>query len=224
MKLFVKKILFCAFILVGITVALLLRAPLHIQTDLMSLIETNTNQQQWPIDKISGKFSSVINIVTESQNEKIALQSANKIVNLLNTNDFNNLHVQSNNFSLKNITKDFLPYKNGLLSAQDKELLQQNKFKKIADNAIKQVSESMMPPIVPLREDSFLLLSSYLLNINTSNSAWTLHNGLLWQYKDSTHYFMVSVDVTNEKTAIKQINSLRKELSKYDNIILNEER
>ena len=217
MKLFVKKILFCAFILVGITVTLLLRAPLHTRTDLMSLIEMGTSQEQWPVDKISDKFSSVINIVTESQNEQIALQNTNKIINLLNTNDFDNLHVQSNNFSLKNITKDFLPYKNGLLCAQDKELLQQNKFKKIADNAVKQVSESMMPPIVPLGQDPFLLLSGYLLNINTSNTAWTLHNGLLWQYKDSKHYFMVPVDVTNAKTTTKQINSLRKELSAYNN-------
>ena len=217
MKSFVKKILFCAFIVCGTIATLVLRTPLQTQTDLMSLIEMGTSQEQWPVDKISGKFSSVINIVTESTEEKTALQTANKIVALLNNGNFDSLKVQSNNFSLKNITKDLIPYKNALLSAQDKELLQKKQSKTVADNAIKQVSESMMPPIVPLREDSFLLLSNYLLNINTYNMGWALHNGLLWQHKNSAHYFMIPVDVVDTNATTKQINLLRKELASYNN-------
>ena len=53
----------------------------------------------------------------------------------------------------------------------------------------------MMPPLISLREDPFLLLSDYLMNLNTSNKSWTLHNNLLWQYKNFKHYFMIPVDV-----------------------------
>lgn len=216
MKLLVKKILFGIAVVLGVVATLIFKTPLHSQTDLISLIDINDAGQQWPVNKISDKFSSVINIVVESRDEKVALQSANKIINLLNTEDFNDLKVQSNNFSLKSVTKDLIPYKSGLLSAQDKEFLQQNQSRKIADNAIKQVSQSMMPLIVPLREDPFLLLSNYLLNINNGNIGWTLHNGLLWQYNDSKHYFMIPVDVVNTKTTNKQINSLRQELLKFN--------
>ena len=217
MKSLVKKILFCAVVVFGVIATLVFKTPLHSQTDLMSLIDINGTEQQWPTDKISNKFSSVINIIVESADERIALQNANKIVNLLNSEHFNSLKVQSSNFSLKSVTKDLIPYKNGLLSNQDKEFLQHNQSRKIADNAIKQISQSMMPPIVPLREDPFLLLSNYLLNINTGNIGWTLHNGLLWQYNDSKHYFMIPVDAVNTGTATKQINYLRNQLLTFDN-------
>lgn len=213
MKLFVKKILFCLVIFVGIIATLVYKTPLQPRTDLMSLINTN-DSQHWPTAKISDKFSSVINVVTESDDEKTAFQSANQIVKLLNSNEFNALNVQSNNFSLKDSTKDLIPYKNGLLSTKHQELLQQNKSKQIADDAIKQISESMMPPLVPIREDPFLLLSDYLLNMNTSGNTWTLHNNLLWQFKDFKHYFMIPIDIDtkNADKSIQQINLLYKKL------------
>lgn len=216
MKLLVKKFLFCCAIICGIIATIVFKAPLHIQTDLMSLIEANADHQQWPVNQISGKFSSVINIVVESEDEKTAFRKATQIVHLLNTEQFDSLNVQANNFSLKSFTKDLIPYKNGLLSTQDKMLLQQKQSKQIADNAIKQVTESMMPPVVPLREDPFLLLSNYLLGMNISNSAWTLHNGLLWQHQDFADYFMIPVDVKNTSASTKQINLLRKELYKFN--------
>ena len=215
MKSFVKKCLFCAIFIIGVIATLVFKAPLHTQSDLMSLIETNASEQQWPVNQISDKFSFVVNIVTESPDEKIATSGANNIVKLLNSKQFDKLHIQPNNFSLKSITNDLIPYKNGLLSIQDKENLQNNQSKQIANNVIKQISQSMMPPIIPLRIDPFLLLSDYLLNINTTNSAWNLHNGLLWQYKDNKHYFMIPLDVDtqNTKTAFNQIHLLRKKLS-----------
>ena len=181
MKSIVKKFLFGLVIVIGIISMLAFRMPLHTQTDLMSLVETSENDQ-WPTNKISDKFSSVINIVVESDNEKTAFGKANQIINLLNTDNFSALNVQSNNFSLKNATKDLIPYKNGLLSEKHRELLLQNKSRQIADDTVKQISESMMPPLVPIKQDPFLLLSDYLMNINSTGASWTLHNNLLWQY------------------------------------------
>lgn len=215
MKSAVKKFLFCLTIVVGIVATFLLCSPLRTNTDLMSLVNITETENQWPTNKISDKFSSVINIVTESKDEKLALKSAHKINEIVSQKQFDTLNVQSVNFSLKEITKDLIPYKNGLLSEKHRDFLQQNKSKQIANDAIKQFSESMMPPIIPLREDPFLLLTDYILNINTGNSSWTWNNGLLWQYKDSKHYFMIPVDIdmTNTDLAIKQINSLRNQLT-----------
>ncbi len=215
MKSFVKKCLFCSVVIIGVIATLFFRTPLKTQTDLMSLIETTDTQEQWPTDKISNKFSSVINIVTESEDEKKALYGANKIIKLLDSADFDTLNIQSSKFSLKDITKDLTPYKNGLLSAKHRAFLQENKSRQIADDAIKQISESIMPPLVPIREDPFLLLSDYLLNMNSTGTTWTLHNNLLWQYKDDKHYFMIPVDVDTKdmNLATKQINLLYQKLS-----------
>ena len=214
MKLLVKRFLFCFVILTALFATLIFRTPLHTQTNLMSLINNNTTQEKWPINKISDKFSSIINIVIESNDEKSAIKTANNIIKSLNSDQFDTLTVQSNNFSLKNATKDLIPYKNNLLSATDKTLLRQNKSKQIADAAIKHISESMMPPLVPIHDDPFMLLSNYLMNINSENSTWTLHNGLLWQYKDSTHFFMIPINVnSNDATRTAgQINTLHSKL------------
>ena len=223
MKSIVKKVLFCLAVIVGIVMTVLLRQPLHAQTDLMSLVNTDETEQQWPVNKISDKFSSVMNIVVESNYEKIALNSANQIVDLLNTEKFSALNIQSNNFSLKDVTQCLIPYKNGLLSAHHKEILQQNQSRQIANDAIKQVSQSMMPQMIPLRDDPFLLLSDYLLNINNDSSGWTLHNGLLWQYKNYKHYFLIPLDVNtkNSDKTTKQINLLHQKLLTQESENLN---
>ena len=214
MKSLVKKILFCFAVIACLVTVAVFRTPLHIQTDLMSLVNTSENAQQWSTDKISNKISSIINIVVESGDEKIALNQVKAVINLLNSQQFNALTVQPNNFSLKSVTKDLIPFKSGLLGENERELLQQNKTKKIANDAIKQISESMMPPLVSLREDPFLLLSNYLMGINGSATSWTLHNNLLWQYKNFKHYFMIPVDVSTQNidTTTKQINILYKQL------------
>ena len=213
MKSLVKRFLFCLILVLGVVATLVFRMPLHTQSDLMSLVQSNT-EQQWPINKISDKFSSVVNIVVESTDEKAAIKSANTIIQTLNSDNFDTLTVQSSNFSLKSVTKDLIPYKNTLLSARHKSLLQQNESKHIANAAIKHIEESMMPPLVPINEDPFMLLSDYIMNINSGESSWSLHNGLLWQNKDGLHYFMIPVDVNagNATRTAKQINTLTKEL------------
>ena len=217
MKLFVKRFLFCLAIIVGVVSTLVFKTPLHTQSDLMSLMN-NEEIQQWPINKTSDKFSSVMNIVIESSDEKNATKTTNSIIKTLNNDEFDTLTVQSNNFSLKSTTKDLIPYKNNLLSAQHKKLLQQNKSRQIANAAIKQVEESMMPPLVSIGDDPFMLLSDYIMNINMGNSTWTLHNGLLWQNRDGINYFMIPVDVNanNATRSAKQINILKQELQKQN--------
>lgn len=213
MRLFVKKCLFCVAVVIGVIATLFFKTPFQTQTDLMSLVDTGDTQHQWPTNQISDKFSSVINIVIESENEKIALQGANQVIQEIN--QFSALNAQSNKFSLKEISKDLIPYKNGILSTKHRELLQQNKSKQIANDAIKQIETSMMPPLIPIREDPFLLLSDYLLTMNNTGTTWTLHNNMLWQYKDSKHYFMLPIDVDTKDTgtATEQINSLYKKLT-----------
>mgnify|MGYP006323307107 CR=1 FL=1 len=80
MKLLVKRFLFCFVILTALFATLIFRTPLHTQTNLMSLINNNTTQEKWPINKISDKFSSIINIVIESNDEKSAIKTANNII------------------------------------------------------------------------------------------------------------------------------------------------
>ncbi len=218
MKLFVKRILFGLIIGICILGTVLFRTPLHTETNLMSLITDNTSNN-WPVEQISNKFSSVVNIVIESKDEKIAKNTANKIVKELNSKAFNYLNAQSNNFSLKTLTKDFTTHSGYLLSYADKQLLINNKTRQIANNAIKQISESMIPPLVSIKDDPFLLLSNFIMNFQQTGTNWKLHNGFLWQYNEPFHYFMIPVDVYNtaNSTVSEQIQKLQKTLSALQN-------
>lgn len=219
MKLLVKRILFCAIIVTGLFSVVVFKTPIHTQSDLMSLLNTNEISQEWPVNKISNKFSSVANIIVESKNENIATNTANKIIRDINTDDFNTLHIQSSNFSLKSFTKDLIPFKNGLISARYKTLLHNGATRQIANNQIKQISESMIPPLISLRDDPFGLLSDYIMNIGNTNTTWTLNNGLLWQNIDGVHYFMIPIDTddSNATLCANQINLLRNKLKAYNN-------
>ncbi len=219
MKLLVKRILFCAITAIGLIATLVFKTPFHVQSDLMSLMNTDNVEQQWPVNEISNKFSSVANIIIESKNENAATNTANQIIRDINNPEFNTLHVQSNNFSIKSFTRDLIPFKNGLISANNKTLLQNKNTRQIADNQIKQISESMMPPLIPLRDDPFGLLSDYIMNIGSGTATWALNNGLLWQNIDGVNYFMIPIDTDNLNATLcaNQINSLRKKLNTYNN-------
>ena len=173
MKLFVKKIIFCSIIAIGILVVLLFRMPVHTETNLMSLMNDKT-RHGWPVLEISDKFSSVMNIVVESSNEKIAKKTARDIVKELNTEQFNYLNAQSNNFSLKELTNDFISHQNYIVGDSDKKLLQNGEFRQVANKAIKQISESMMPSLVSIKDDPFLLLSNFIIGLQQpqSNRLW----------------------------------------------------
>lgn len=212
MKLLVKRIIFCLIIGFGLLGILLFRTPFHTETNLMSLINDNT-ANAWPVEKISEQFSSVINIIVESKDEKIAKKTAKDIINELKF--FDALTVQSNNFSIKELVKDFAAHKNYLLNDSDRQLLANGQFRKIADNAIKQISESMMPSLVSVSDDPFLTLSKFIINLQQPNqSNWKLRDGFLWQNKNNSHYFMISVntDNTNGANTATQVKLLQKTL------------
>lgn len=215
MKSFVKKILFCAIIFIGIIAVLLFKTPLRTETNLMSLVNINSSNH-WPVNQISEKFSSIMNIVIESTDEKTAKKTANTIIRDLNTDSFDCLHVQSNNFSLKSLTGDFVAHNGYLLSDYHKKLLHNDDTKTIADIAIKQISESMVPQLFSVSNDPFLLLSDFLISMQKNGTKWTLRDGILWQYVGSKHYFMIPVNtdsLDSEKTSA-QINLFHQKLQK----------
>lgn len=217
MKLRVKQIIFCTIIAIGVIAATVFKTPFHVQSDLMSLMNTNEPASQWPINKVSNKFSSVLNIIVESKDETDGINISNKIINDINNNEFDTLHVQSSNFALKSFIKDLIPFKNGLISPQTKALLQTGDTRQIANNQIKNISESMIPSLIPLRDDAFGLLSDYIMNIPDTNTAWTINNELLWQNIDGSHFFMIPTDTDNSNATLcaHQINLLQDKIKEY---------
>ncbi len=67
MKLRVKRAIFVGVICVAAMICAMVRWPMHFQTDLTSLLNIGADEN-WPIQNITDKFSSVVNIVVKSAN------------------------------------------------------------------------------------------------------------------------------------------------------------
>ena len=70
-----------------------------------------------------------------------------------------------------------------------------------------------MPPIVPIKQDAFLLLSDYIQNIKQPTSSWKEKDGVLWQEKNNKDYiFMfIKMDYTSIYELIEQINFIEQQ-------------
>ena len=216
MKLNVKKFIFgivcvCAFLAVCIW-----RTPLSIQTNLNSLIEIN--HAGWPVAELTNKFSDVVNIVIESENLHTAKQTANEITRILDTDEFNNLSVITTDFSVSDAIAQLRVHKNSFLSSNYRELLKNGEFGKVTDNAVGIVSGSMVPSVLSLTDDPFLLATNYVNELKSANGKWTARDGFLWQYVAPNHYILISMDVNarDANDLVETVNSLTNAVKKFN--------
>ena len=194
MKLRVKRIIFMALICLGVLGVALFRWPMRFQTDLNSLINLDS-KTGWPIQDITNKFSSVINIVVQSEDKFPGEKVAHKIRNIVNSDEFPEMEIMTQNFSAHSIISTLGKYRNVMLCAADRRLLQEHKFDTIVNNARTRVESAMMSNILPLSQDPFLLFTNYVSEIGKNNNNWMPKDGILWQYKAPYNFYMLPITI-----------------------------
>ncbi len=217
MKLNVKKIIFGVVFLCAVLGVCVWRMPLSIQTNLNSLIETN--DEAWPIQKLTNKFSDVVNIVIESGNMNAARRAATDITKTLSGDEFRDASVINTNFSAHDVIDLFKSHKNSYLSVQYRNILQHGDGTEITNNAVATVSESMAPNILSLQDDPFLLLTNYVGGLKSVAGKWGMRDGFLWQYVAPNHYILISVDISHQDTnkMMDTVKSINRVVQKYNN-------
>ena len=194
MKLRVKRIIFMALICLGVLGVALFRWPMRFQTDLNSLINLDS-KTGWPIQDITNKFSSVINIVVQSEDKFSGEKVAHKIRNIVNSDEFPEMEIMTQNLSVHSIISTLGKYRNVMLCAADRRLLQEHKFDTITNNARTRVESAMMSNILPLSQDPFLLFTNYVSEIGKNNNNWMPKDGILWQYKAPYNFYMLPITI-----------------------------
>ena len=217
MKLNVKKVIFGIICLCAFLALCLWRMPLSVQTNLNSLLEINNTD--WPVNELTNKFSDVVNIIIKSENLDTAKQTANAITNVLNTDKFDDLSVITTDLSISDTINQLNIHKNSFLSSKHREMLKQGEFTKITDNAVLTISSSMVPSVLSIKDDPFLLATNYINDIKSVNGKWNTRDGFLWQYVAPNHYILISVNVANHDTnkLVNTVNSLESLAHKYNN-------
>lgn len=219
MKSRVKRIIF--IVALGVLGAIaLVRSPMRFQTNLTSLLNIE-NVDGWPIQTITENFSSVVNIVIQSEDRFAGDMATKQIQDVLNSDEFLEFEPVVNNFSPREFVSIFGKYHNVMIGAADRKLLESGDFTNITNNARLKMESSMAPNMLPLGQDPFLLFTNYLFEMTkNNNSNWVPQNGALWQYQAPYNFYMlpVRVNVQNNDALVKAIKKLTDKIEKFENV------
>lgn len=192
MKSLVKRIIFIGLILIGALCVMLMRTPLHLQTDLTSMLNI-ANSDDWPITDITNKYSNIVNVLIETPDQMGGEIAANQVRNI--TNEFSGLEIMTTGISPREFVNELGAYKNFMLSSQYRELLLNKNYAAVLDNVKNRVESSVAPNMLPLSHDPFMLVTDYVSNMNTGNTNWIVQDGVLWQYRAPNNYYMLPINV-----------------------------
>ena len=207
MKLNVKQILFGIIIIIFGLITFIPRHTFHITTDLTSLIRT-TEYTTWPTTQLTDRFSSVTNIIIQSESKNTAIHTARAFLSDLHAHGVQT--PQNSTFSIREIAQELTAHRGNLLGDDYRDLLQARTPDKITESAITEITQSLRPTLVPLSDDPFLLLTNYLTNIGNMGTNWTPENNMLWQYRAPYYYVMLSLEMppTTDSTFLATANHI----------------
>lgn len=210
MKLTVKRFLFwCIFCLLAVLV-FAFRFPVQLKSSLNDLFPAEIDGVALP-KEITDKYANILNIVIENDNFEEAKATADELYMLLEANGIKNITYHVPEDTLNQSIDYFKKHQNSFLSDRTRDLLKNKKTEQVKKDAIEQIQTSWMPPIVPFKQDAFLLLSDYIQNINQPISSWQEKDGVLWQKKDGKNYILIFVklDHTDFSELVKQVHFIQ---------------
>ena len=197
MKLNVKRSLFCGFFCLLACLAVFLRFPFHLQSSLNDLFPAQINGVDLP-KEITDKYANTLNIVVEADSFEKAKTIADNLFLKMTSAGIENITYQVPKDILNQSIDYFKAHQNSFLSQKTRILLKNHHEAEVRENVVPQISTSWMPPIVPLKDDPFLLLSDYIQSIDRTQSAWQEKDGVLWQEKNGKNYIYLFVKMDNK--------------------------
>ena len=156
-KINIFRILFV--ILLGLIVFLALSNPKKTETNLLKAFFSNNAQDELLVN-LSGKYSSNINVLFESENIELLEKAKENFEKDINTESFK---IEQTNFQK---TLDFYKKnKNNLLSQDDYSLLKSGGYEKVSENAINSLYNPLGFSFLPVEEDPFMLLTDFIVSL-----------------------------------------------------------
>ena len=146
-----------------------------IETNLLKAFFSNGIQDEILVD-LSGKYSSNINVLLESENLEL----------LEKTRENFEQNIAPENFTIerKNYQKTlefYKKHKNSLLSEADYKNLKSENYEKLSQNAINYLYDPFGFSILPIEEDPYLLLTNFLTSIGTEMGGQNSINGKYYE-------------------------------------------
>ena len=207
MKNFLRILYILFFIIAGLWVIF---HPAKTETNLLRAVYSNNFSDEL-IVKLSGRYSSKINVLVEAVSPEKASQTADKFLNSVDKNSFD---IQT--FDFAKIFTTYKKYSNNLLAPATANLLEHKKYDEVAAEAYNRLLDPFSVMLVPLNEDPFMLFEDYLKSLGGNNTESIEYNGKYYQVLslEVNNELSLSPDVINSK--IKTLTGLQAELSGDD--------
>lgn len=201
-----KKLVFfrILFVLVlGIIAVFTFLNHKKVETNLLKAFFSNGVQDEILID-LSGKYSSNINVIFESENLEL-LESAK--IHFQDEIDKKSFYMEENN--PQKLLEFYKKYKNNLLSNKDYSLLKSGNYDEISQKALNNLYDPLGFSILPFEEDPFGLFSDYIISLGSAQSVNSI---------DGKYYEILNLKVDDElalsptltNKAVKKLVDLKK--------------
>ena len=207
MKNFLRILYILFFITAGLWVVF---HPAKTETNLLRAVYSNNFSDEL-IVKLSGRYSSKINVLVEAVSPEKASQTADKFLNSVDKNSFD---IQT--FDFAKIFTTYKKYSNNLLAPATANLLEHKKYDEVTAEAYNRLLDPFSVMLVPLNEDPFMLFEDYLKSLGGNNTESIEYNGKYYQVLslEVNNELSLSPDVINSK--IKTLTGLQAEFSGDD--------
>ena len=156
-KINILRILFV--ILLGLIVFLALSNPKKTETNLLKAFFSKSSQDELLVN-LSGKYSSNINVLFESENIELLEKAKENFEKDINTKSFK---IEQADF--QKTLNFYKKYKNNLLSYDDYSLLKSGGYEKVSENAINSLYNPLGFSFLPVEEDPFMLLTDFIVSL-----------------------------------------------------------
>jgi predicted exporter len=180
----------------GLYLGVRIHDGVRFRTDILALLprEDRDPELQKATDNVSDALARQVVLLVGHTDRAAARSSAAAIAEALTASG--TIELNASTFSserLKQIGERYFPYRSGLLSAPDRERLQQGRAQEIATRALSQVYGLVgMADARLLKADPYLLMPAFLSDLPLPASRLTLDDGMLTARDGNTTWIMLA--------------------------------
>lgn len=193
------------FVLLSLIIFCMVKSP-SVETNILKTIIP----YKTALVDLSGKYSSKVNVLIESDD----VENVYTAVNLF-TQEVNKSDIKSVSSDVNKILEIYKEHRGGLLSKNYEKLLLNGEFNEVKNQSLQMLYNPLQISVMPLEEDPFFLLTDFLQNLGGTSDIITFNDKyykiLNYEFSDN---IALSPSLLNKK--VKKMVDIQKKLSNND--------
>ena len=198
------RVLFVLFFLIaGVFVII---HPAKTETNILNAVFSNDSGDK-TIVKLSGRYSSKINVIAESDDADKSSQAIEKFYEMTNKSVF-----KQKELNVNKMLDNYKKYQYNLLSSKNIKRLENNFYESVTAESLENLYNPLGITLLPLDEDPFMLFTDYIKSLSSGTGDYSSIN-----YNDK-YYSIITIEI-NPDLALSptKINGEIKKLTQQQN-------